>query len=479
MNDACAECAFNRPDDSVEDTPSRVWDGSAATEPSFANKRTWGAAPGSAFGPTPQAAYPHAGWAAGGGGNTVVDAGAVKISGNARSYLVQDHRYTKWQQHKYVRMDLMASPLRFTLDLSKVECGCLACIYLVAMRDPDTKGDSYCDMAENVVAGGGYGGGTCYEVDLLEANNHALQSAVHTQLGEIGGGQCDRNGCYSRVGGPASPGWAQAIYGKGSATINTLMPFDVEAGVDSDGALTVALIQGARRIHSFDRRIGGNPQGHGVPVSALAATKTMMGKLALVASLWTSDTSWLDGGCGACNLQGSSYIVGNLHTGAGDYPAPPTPPPPMPPPPLPSSPPPPLQPSPLPPSALPTLPPPSRPPSCPAPSPPPPSPAIPPPLPPPPPSPPPPRPPIAPPPSLVSPTGLGLAMLGAFSVVAWATACVLATRRRGRCQNKGGWRGTRTSFRRKYGGVPRTDAADADPGVVVEDVELEEAEVEL
>lgn len=48
-------------------------------------------------------------------------------------------------------------------------------------------------MAENVHPG--FGGGLCYEIDLLEANRNAMQTAIHTQLGgAIGSGQCDRNG---------------------------------------------------------------------------------------------------------------------------------------------------------------------------------------------------------------------------------------------------------------------------------------------
>ena len=99
--------------------------------------------------------------------------------GNARSYLVHDHRIREWHQHEYVRFDLQQAPLRFSLDLSRVECGCtsgrrsksarrqlylcgapacarsfmhgcaparlhtgLACIYLVAMGDPDRSGSN-------------------------------------------------------------------------------------------------------------------------------------------------------------------------------------------------------------------------------------------------------------------------------------------------------------------------------------------------
>lgn len=39
------------------------------------------------------------------------------------------------------------------------------------MDDPSAKSSNYCDMAENKAKG--FGGGMCYELDLLEANNNA------------------------------------------------------------------------------------------------------------------------------------------------------------------------------------------------------------------------------------------------------------------------------------------------------------------
>ena len=50
-------------------------------------------------------------------------------------------------------------------SLSNVPCGCLACVYLVAMNDPGGGASNYCDMAENVKPG--FAGGTCTEVDLV------------------------------------------------------------------------------------------------------------------------------------------------------------------------------------------------------------------------------------------------------------------------------------------------------------------------
>ena len=45
------------------------------------------------------------------------------------------------------------------------------------------------------------------ELDVLEANNWAMQTAIHTETGgSFGSGNCDRNGCFARVGGPMAPG---------------------------------------------------------------------------------------------------------------------------------------------------------------------------------------------------------------------------------------------------------------------------------
>lgn len=72
-----------------------------------------------------------------------VVAGVLSVQGDTRVYLVQDYTKRDWEQHQYMRLDLSAKALEFTLDLSKVPCGCLACVYLVAMKDPDPNGANY------------------------------------------------------------------------------------------------------------------------------------------------------------------------------------------------------------------------------------------------------------------------------------------------------------------------------------------------
>lgn len=151
-----------------------------------------------AHGPAPRinGAYPNAGWVTEHYKLTEpeVTNGALRVQGDSRVYLVQDYLQTQWENHKYMRLDLRRDPLAFELDLSSVPCGCLACVYMVKMADPTADGSSYCDMAENTRPG--LNGEECIEMDVLEANNWAMQTAVHTeQGGTYGSGNCDRNGC--------------------------------------------------------------------------------------------------------------------------------------------------------------------------------------------------------------------------------------------------------------------------------------------
>ena len=100
---------------------------------------------------------------------------------------------------------------------------------------------------------------------MLEANNNAMQTAIHTQQGgQFGSRECDRNGCFARVGGPESPKPLQNSYGP-NKYIDSLKPFDVESKVDAAGALTIQLQQDGKKVTSFDRRMAG--------ASARAATR--------------------------------------------------------------------------------------------------------------------------------------------------------------------------------------------------------------
>lgn len=297
-----------------------------------------------AFGPI-SSVSPRAGWVVDHGHVSVsgagFDDGSVTISGDTRAYLVEDYTRSSWRTHKYSRVDLSRTqPLTFRVDLSNVPCGCLACVYLVAMNDPSAfRGSNYCDM------GGVEGTKPCLEVDLFEANDGGLQSALHTEPGgSFGTNKCDRIGCFARSGGDNAPEARRNAYGPGK-TIDSARPFEVRASVDAvSGALMVLLTQGDAAFVSFDRHIAGNPQGSGVPTGAMEATKSALqslGGLALVASLWTADDlSWLTGRtCDRkCDVNSASFTISKMVM-PFSTPAPPPlplPPPfPMPPPPPP------------------------------------------------------------------------------------------------------------------------------------------------
>lgn len=77
------------------------------------------------------ARYANVGWATEFFKSTMptMEDNVLRVQGNTRVYLVQDWQELYWDRHEYVRLDLRNNPLTFTIDLSNVPCGCLACVY--------------------------------------------------------------------------------------------------------------------------------------------------------------------------------------------------------------------------------------------------------------------------------------------------------------------------------------------------------------
>jgi len=60
----------------------------------------------------------------------IVNEGSLRVNGDTRAYLVQNiEAGDNWGDHRYVRSNMMTTPLKFTIDLSNVDCGCLAYIW--------------------------------------------------------------------------------------------------------------------------------------------------------------------------------------------------------------------------------------------------------------------------------------------------------------------------------------------------------------
>ena len=90
---------------------------------------------------------PNIGWVTDHTGRASLNGGSFSAYGDSRFYLVEDYTKQRWDDHKYVRLDLRSTPLEFTLDLSKVPCGCLACVYMVQMDNPRGGRSNYCGQS--------------------------------------------------------------------------------------------------------------------------------------------------------------------------------------------------------------------------------------------------------------------------------------------------------------------------------------------
>ena len=178
----------------------------------------------------------------------------------------------------YAGWRLLGREISFTVDLSAAECGCNAAVYLVSMRqnrkpyaleiarvlEPGIVyvhfrvrakralgsrcarrgvcgGDFYCD--DFAVCGV-----RCDEIDLLEANRHAIQVTAHGADVAAGlGGKFNPDGHWVGV----SP----TDYGPGSTyKIDTTRPFRVSVYFKTDGALRP-------RLSSIEVRLMGEQGG--------------------------------------------------------------------------------------------------------------------------------------------------------------------------------------------------------------------------
>ena len=98
------------------------------------------------------------------------DAGTfVEVIGNNRAFLASESRgasdITTWEEISFRKLKLLGHELSFTIDLSRVECGCNAAIYLVEMAEVSDNilTSGYCDIQ-------GYDSDemeACTELDLL------------------------------------------------------------------------------------------------------------------------------------------------------------------------------------------------------------------------------------------------------------------------------------------------------------------------
>lgn len=244
--------------------------------------------------------------------DTNPETGVLTFTGVSRAYLVEDYRKTTWGEHKYVRLDLRNKTLRYTIELSGVQCDCAACLYLSLMKDPsDDTGDNYCGIQSEE---GGLDGGPCTEIDIMEANSKAIQTTLHTQhTGKAQDGTCNDGGCTVNWGNDTSTasGIKTAhLYGR-AGLINTAHPFNVSASFDSMGTMRTTISQGVVTLETFNHTSASNPNANkelfptprGIPDDAIKRTNESfdMG-MVLVLSQWGGFDKlqgWLNGQCEA------------------------------------------------------------------------------------------------------------------------------------------------------------------------------------
>ena len=152
----------------------------------------------------------------------------IMLMGSSRAFLgsssMSSYPAARWERIKYRKLHLLGHALKFSVDLSRVGCGCNAAVYLVAMNEPTYDTSAYCDI-QGADAEPPYP--VCFEADLLEGNSKAVQATVHSRLGRGGvGGACDQDGCHGNLGKLPS---TAARYGAGSSRIDSRKPFEVTA----------------------------------------------------------------------------------------------------------------------------------------------------------------------------------------------------------------------------------------------------------
>ena len=65
---------------------------------------------------------------------------SIILHGNMRAYLARKPSSESWSGSTYDKLRLLGKTLTWTVDLSRVGCGCNAALYLVSMTQPDSTG---------------------------------------------------------------------------------------------------------------------------------------------------------------------------------------------------------------------------------------------------------------------------------------------------------------------------------------------------
>eukprot|EP00056_Hartaetosiga_gracilis_P015884 m.242481 g.242481 ORF g.242481 m.242481 type:complete len:307 (+) comp34102_c0_seq1:18-938(+) len=141
----------------------------------------------------------------------------VNVRFGERFYIMLNafHPHSSPNSSDFLQFDLVGKTLNVTVDLNGASCGCNAAMYLVSMPSskPGANSDWYCD-ANNV------GGNSCPEIDLIEANEHALFTTMHHCDKPYSSSTCAHGGYGARFGHGKSD-----LGNSSSFSIDTRRPF--------------------------------------------------------------------------------------------------------------------------------------------------------------------------------------------------------------------------------------------------------------
>jgi len=220
----------------------------------------------------------------------VTDWTKVVAKMGGRSYFGDMCSRNGFDPSEYVAVNILGKTIRWTVDLSGAGCGCNGALYLASMRQNSNKsdcGDYYCDAASVC-------GVSCFEIDLMEANQFSFRSTLHLDS--------DPEGISMGLGNGYAD-WNASDYAPGSDCIDTNRPFQVAFSLPlhSDGGLAAVQVElsqdggPCRPTASIGRYTVGKADG------LATLTKVMQQGMTPVVSYWSSkEMLWLDGH--ACRL---------------------------------------------------------------------------------------------------------------------------------------------------------------------------------
>jgi len=225
----------------------------------------------------------------------VLKGDAVISHMGARSYWGEWCNEGTWQPNQYVALKPLGKTLRFNVDVSGTTCGCNAALYLAAMPQNTKKGtcggDYYCDVMSVC-------GVSCFELDLMEANQYAWRSTVHA-VGDYMGKPMGYGGSEDS---PVSRDWTSKEYSPGGKCIDTSKPFTVAVSfpTDEQGNLRAFELELSQKDKPCTVRTNITEYQWGWPPPRKNGwgelTKVLQMGMTPVMSYWKSPTMlWMDG----------------------------------------------------------------------------------------------------------------------------------------------------------------------------------------